>query len=615
KAWTAIRNACIRLNNYKIFGGVTIDVCKEKCLEELGMNCQSIDYEITNQRCLISKARSNSADFTEPCYDGIESAYSEILQTPPSPCPEGFFPSAGQCFKFFVGWQKWTSARSTCGRNQLRMAEPKDPVAVRAYLNAHYAGQGDASWIGGRGVGSHFEWIGSKTRINDAYWAPGQPDGEGTSYEYCLRFSPSTLPNADKPFYSNPCRKVFNVLCELHGILAHSAELDGFYEDQGLVEESAQGIENSIEDLCSKMNGRCVDSKDKCSALQPMRIYNVSFPQITQKYCPFSIPYTDSPACCAPSGQVFTADIENALAFTFENTLIYNSWEVETGRIPVNYTEPVRNELRGFLMILDKYLKAPNHIHSHTKEFIGTVKRYVGDHSFSASELQQEFKDIQERRGGDVYLSAWQPSVSCHNINKGTCYNNSYLASCGLWNMFHTITVSANDPAKPLEVIQAIRGFIHDLFFCGLCRHHFLGMYKQTITKYDSVNTLDEAILWLWCAHNAVNEEWTDWQSNNHLGGWPRHPQFPLTEACPDCWPGSLGGEYHTCATLFCHGNTEPGKCFSAQFNHTTTPVIYHRFSIPHVLTYLKDVYSGPYSKLNSRKNKLIFREDITCPH
>ncbi|CAL4097187.1 unnamed protein product, partial [Meganyctiphanes norvegica] len=80
KAWSAIRNACIRGNNYKIFHGLTIDVCKEKCLDELGVNCQSIDYEPPSQTCYISKARSNSADYTEPCYDGLQEAeYTEIL--------------------------------------------------------------------------------------------------------------------------------------------------------------------------------------------------------------------------------------------------------------------------------------------------------------------------------------------------------------------------------------------------------------------------------------------------------------------------------------------------------------------------------------------------------
>ncbi|CAL4161666.1 unnamed protein product, partial [Meganyctiphanes norvegica] len=55
-------------------------------------------------------------------------------------------------------------------------------------------------------------------------------------------------------------------------------------------------------DLCSEINGTCVGSRDRCSASQPMRIYNDISPQIklTKKYCAISEP--GSPACCAPSG-------------------------------------------------------------------------------------------------------------------------------------------------------------------------------------------------------------------------------------------------------------------------------------------------------------------------
>ncbi|CAL4060478.1 unnamed protein product, partial [Meganyctiphanes norvegica] len=319
-------------------------------------------------------------------------------------------------------------------------------------------------------------------------------------------------------------------------------------------------------------------------------------------------------------GQVFTVDIENALAFIFNDTLIYNIWIKQRPNIRrlilVDYPEPpARNHLITFLGILNKYLKAPDHIHEHTLEFIRTVETYVQrTNSFNALELQKILIDIQEINDPDVYLSAWQPPVSCHNINPGGCYLEPFLASCGMWNMFHTLTVSANDAAKPLEVLQAMYGFMYNFFFCGECRLHFLNMYEQTIGKYGSVDTLDKSILWLWCTHNTVNQAWSLEIGNS----WPPHPRFPLPLACPDCWGDTLrgSGPYTNCAKLFCEGNQGLNKCFSAKRkeDQSAFPRTYSEFSVPAVLNYLRGVYSGPYSKLNSRTTRLIINENNICP-
>ncbi|CAL4105976.1 unnamed protein product [Meganyctiphanes norvegica] len=375
----------------------------------------------------------------------------------------------------------------------------------------------------------------------------------------------------------------------------------------------------STQDLCSEMHGECVDPREKCSHWQAMRIFIWSLPNITKKYCAISAPHR-RPACCAPSGQVFTVDIENGLAFIFDNTLIYNTWEppnTTTTRVLVDYTDPlVRGNLIVFLVILNKYLKAPNHIHDHTKKFISAVGDYVQRHStFTAKELQRKFIELQSK--GAAFLSAWQPSVSCHNINPIDCYANAWIASCGFWNMFHTMTVSAAEAnaAHPLEVIYAIRGFMHNFFFCFECRHHFLGIYEQTIDTYgdNTVNTTDKAILWLWCTHNTVNQAWRQ-EPDNY---WPPHPTFPPPLACPDCWTESPGAEYTNCPKLFCQGNQGPDDCFRAQSVVHKDPFqrIYYNFSMPDVLTYLKHVYSVS-SPLNPDpiNKKLIINDNIKCP-
>ncbi|CAL4132184.1 unnamed protein product, partial [Meganyctiphanes norvegica] len=320
------------------------------------------------------------------------------------------------------------------------------------------------------------------------------------------------------------------------------------------------------------------------------------------------------------SCQVFTCDIENALGFIFNNTVIYTA--NSSGRWPINFNESnARSYLKKFLHVTLKYLKAPDHIQYHTYNFIETVYNEIKNNNvFTAEDLQQTLINIQ--RNGEAekaYLSKWQPSVSCHNINTAACYNDAWLASCGTWNMFHTMTVSADNETESLEVIEAIKGFMTYFFSCGDCRFHFAGMYNQTIGTYGyaSVDTLDKAILWLWCAHNAVNQDWTLTEGRY----WPPHPVFPLRSACECCWGKNPSHDSTTCAILFCNGTTGSMNCFEAPSDEEHPDVTHHidygYFSESLILNYLKRVYSGVYPKLNTNQEwkEIIFNENPPCPN
>merc|ERR1711970_1593571 len=80
---------------------------------------------------------------------------------------------------------------------------------------------------------------------------------------------------------------------------------------QATITVSADGSEKV---LCERMNGFCQEPDDRCLG---MRVYNES---LAMKYCGTEMGNT---VCCAPSGQVFTADIENSLSFALRNTIIY----------------------------------------------------------------------------------------------------------------------------------------------------------------------------------------------------------------------------------------------------------------------------------------------------
>ncbi|KAH8284386.1 hypothetical protein KR018_011115 [Drosophila ironensis] len=105
--------------------------------------------------------------------------------------------------------------------------------------------------------------------------------------------------------------------------------------------------------------------------------------------------------------------------------------------------------------------------------------------------------------------------------------------TCSLWSLFHFLTVeAAKSPEQfpPGTVLVAIHGFVKNFFGCSDCSNHFQEMAKRR--RMDLVKTHEEEILWLWGAHNEVNERLAGDTTED-----PQFPkiQFPRPESCPSC--------------------------------------------------------------------------------
>lgn len=106
---------------------------------------------------------------------------------------------------------------------------------------------------------------------------------------------------------------------------------------------------------------------------------------------------------------------------------------------------------------------------------------------------------------------------------------------CSLWTLFHTLTVNSaihhsQEPGyDPQEVLLAMRAYITNFFGCQECRENFNRGAVHIETK---VTTADDAILFLWRAHNRANYNLKGDPSED-----PTHPklQFPSPELCPQC--------------------------------------------------------------------------------
>jgi len=118
---------------------------------------------------------------------------------------------------------------------------------------------------------------------------------------------------------------------------------------------------------------------------------------------------------------------------------------------------------------------------------------------------------------------------------------------CGLWTLFHTLTVQAstkdNNVFTGIQVLETITGYVKHFFGCTDCSEHFLRM--ATSIK-DNVTSLDDAVLWLWSAHNEVNQRLAGDVTED-----PKYPKilFPLKVHCPECRMNDTGN-WNTTAVL-----------------------------------------------------------------
>uniref|UniRef100_A0A915E935 Sulfhydryl oxidase n=1 Tax=Ditylenchus dipsaci TaxID=166011 RepID=A0A915E935_9BILA len=124
--------------------------------------------------------------------------------------------------------------------------------------------------------------------------------------------------------------------------------------------------------------------------------------------------------------------------------------------------------------------------------------------------------------------------------------------TCGLWNVFHALTINAYlnaqnqtsgqnvpkekalpfDPVAPLNVIK---GWVYSFFTCQSCREHFLEESTMNFTiDHTNVKIPEDSFLYLWKFHNHVNIRLGK-QDDPTNDPQFRKVNFPPTFLCPDC--------------------------------------------------------------------------------
>lgn len=221
---------------------------------------------------------------------------------------------------------------------------------------------------------------------------------------------------------------------------------------------------------------------------------------------------------------VFRADLDMALQYALFHEV--STYSVISGDRLI--------ALKQFIAVVGRYFPFSGNGQLLIKDLQDFVM--AREESLSGKEFEAEAKRLEVLHRPVFSSTRW---VGCASYS-GT----KRRFPCSLWTMFHHLTVAADEQEKstdPLEVLDAMHGYVKHFFGCTDCSRHFQEMAAKN--KMSSITSKDMAILWLWSAHNEVNERLQGDETEDV--DFPK-VQFPTREICPKCYKAvsnASGGE------------------------------------------------------------------------
>ena len=217
---------------------------------------------------------------------------------------------------------------------------------------------------------------------------------------------------------------------------------------------------------------------------------------------------------------LYQLDLENALRYSMNNE--------------ISQTKSIDGEkmeaLRKYLAVLAAYFPLRR-----SNTYLEVIRDVVKSRTTMTGEEFSQLAKTTEEEMSPVYSGLPHQWMGC----KGSA--NSYRGyPCGLWTMFHMLTVNfALEPNKvpqadfsqdPAAVLRAMHGYIGTFFGCADCAAHFVEIAGKN--RIFDARSRDEAVLWLWRAHNEVNARLSGDATED-----PEHKkiQYPAAEHCPAC--------------------------------------------------------------------------------
>ncbi|XP_017039731.1 sulfhydryl oxidase 2 [Drosophila ficusphila] len=204
--------------------------------------------------------------------------------------------------------------------------------------------------------------------------------------------------------------------------------------------------------------------------------------------------------------RIYRADLQRAIDHILN---------VELLKTPV-FTENKLTVLRNFLKIL-------NYISPLNSEAQEKLTNLYYSMKIKTKITAGDFKDLLLKSFGN-YTSDGKHYVGCIS-------NRSSLRGfpCSFWKLFHFLTVEGNHFNVP-SVLQIFQGYVRYFMDCQECGKR-LSQFEE-MQSLKNVTNYDQQILWLWRAHNFINEKLAGDSTED-----PQFPriQFPSKNDCPSC--------------------------------------------------------------------------------
>lgn len=160
------------------------------------------------------------------------------------------------------------------------------------------------------------------------------------------------------------------------------------------------------------------------------------------------------------------------------------------------------------------------------RNFLQELQVYVMEAtSLRGEQFEKRLKELESKWKPLFSSSSWVGCLGTVKKLRGF--------TCGLWVLFHYMSVQAAEmdtSNDPLETLQAVLGYVKFFFGCSECSKHFQSM--AVTDRIYGVASKDDAVLWLWQAHNKVNQRLKGDQTED-----PQFPkiQFPSFNTCTSC--------------------------------------------------------------------------------
>ena len=221
---------------------------------------------------------------------------------------------------------------------------------------------------------------------------------------------------------------------------------------------------------------------------------------------------------------VFMSDLEKAMLYSLSHEAAQHA----------TITGENLNALQDYIDALTRHFPA----RQKTRAFLLELRTWIMGHddAVRGEDLSRAIGEIKSRlKAFSDTADGW---LGCAG---STAQYGNY--PCGLWMMWHAMTVnqavSSSNGDDPRAVLKAMKGFVEHFFGCQECARHFLQMSEDGKAIEREVKSADDAVLWLWKAHNVVNKRLGGDISDDAV--FPKE-RFPNKAHCSDCYNSRVAG-------------------------------------------------------------------------